>query len=100
MDLGLEALSKITIFSKYSKYLPELKRRETWDEIVDRYENMMIKKYPNLEQEIKDSATFIRKKKVLPSMRALQFAGPAAEVNNLERLDLRAQCVSVTGSST
>ena len=82
MDLGLEALSKITIFSKYAKYIPELKRRETWDEIVDRYENMMIKKYPNLEAQIKDSATFIRKKKVLPSMRALQFAGPAAEVNN------------------
>ncbi len=82
MDLGLEALSKITIFSKYAKYIPELKRRETWDEIVDRYENMMVKKYPNLEQQIKDSATFIRKKKVLPSMRALQFAGPAAEVNN------------------
>jgi len=82
MDLGLEALSKITIFSKYAKYIPELKRRETWDEIVDRYENMMIKKYPNLEQQIKDSTTFIRKKKVLPSMRALQFAGPAAEVNN------------------
>ncbi len=82
MDLGLEALSKITIFSKYAKYIPELKRRETWDEIVDRYENMMIKKYPNLEKQIKDSATFIRKKKVLPSMRALQFAGAAAEVNN------------------
>jgi ribonucleoside-diphosphate reductase alpha chain len=82
MDLGLDALSKITIFSKYAKYLPELKRRETWDEIVDRYEAMMTKKYPNLEKEIKDSATFIRKKKVLPSMRALQFAGPAAEVNN------------------
>ena len=82
MDLGLEALSKITIFSKYAKYIPELKRRETWDEIVDRYENMMVKKYPNLEAQIKDSATFIRKKKVLPSMRALQFAGVAAEVNN------------------
>ena len=82
MDLGLEALSSITIFSKYAKYIPELKRRETWDEIVDRYQTMMIKKYPNLEEQIKDSATFIRKKKVLPSMRALQFAGVAAEVNN------------------
>jgi len=81
-DLGLQALSSITIFSKYAKYIPELKRRETWDEIVDRYENMMVKKYPNLETQIKDSATFIRKKKVLPSMRALQFAGAAAEVNN------------------
>jgi ribonucleoside-triphosphate reductase len=82
MDLGLDALSKITIFSKYAKYIPELKRRETWDEIVDRYVTMMVKKYPNLEQQIKDSATFIREKKVLPSMRALQFAGAAMEVNN------------------
>ena len=31
MDLGLDALSKITIFRKYAKYIPELKRRETWD---------------------------------------------------------------------
>jgi ribonucleoside-diphosphate reductase alpha chain len=82
MDLGLDTLSKLTVFSKYAKYIPELKRRETWDEIVDRYEAMMIKKYPSLEQSIKDTIVFIREKKVLPSMRALQFAGPAAEVNN------------------
>jgi len=81
-DLGLQALSSITVFSKYAKYLPDQKRRETWDEIVDRYQNMMIKKYPKLETAIKNSAVFIREKKVLPSMRALQFAGPAAEVNN------------------
>jgi len=81
-DLGLQALSSITVFSKYAKYIPELKRRETWDEIVDRYETMMIKKYPSLEKAIKESAKFIREKKVLPSMRALQFAGPAMEVNN------------------
>ncbi len=82
MDLGLEALSKITVFSKYAKYIPELKRRETWNEIVDRYETMMIKKYPYLEESIKTSIPMIRDKKILPSMRALQFAGPAAEVNN------------------
>ena len=82
MDLGLDALSKITVFSKYAKYVPELKRRETWNEIVDRYQTMMIKKYPKLEEAIVESAKFIREKKVLPSMRALQFAGPAMEVNN------------------
>jgi ribonucleoside-triphosphate reductase len=82
MDLGLDALSKITVFSKYAKYVPELKRRETWDEIVDRYEAMMVKKYPKLEPQIRETTKFIREKKVLPSMRALQFAGPAAEVNN------------------
>ena len=82
MDLGLEALSDLTIFSKYAKFKPELKRRETWDEIVDRYQEMMIKKYPKLEESIVKSTIFIREKKVLPSMRALQFAGAAAEVNN------------------
>ena len=82
MDLGLEALSQLTVFSKYAKYNPELKRRETWDEIVDRYQGMMIKKYPSLKDAIVKSAELIRLKKVLPSMRALQFAGAAAEVNN------------------
>ena len=82
MDLGLQILSSVTVFSKYAKYKSELKRRETWDEIVDRYETMMIKKYPKLEYAIIESAKFIRDKKVLPSMRALQFAGPAMEVNN------------------
>ena len=82
MDLGLDALSKLTVFSKYAKYVPELKRRETWEEIVARYESMMVKKYPKLEGQIKETSQFILNKKVLPSMRALQFAGPAAEVNN------------------
>lgn len=81
-DLGLSALSSLTVFSKYAKYLPELKRRETWEEIVARYQQMMVKKYPKLEAQINEAIKFILDKKVLPSMRALQFAGPAAEVNN------------------
>jgi hypothetical protein len=81
-DLGLEALSSVTIFSKYAKYIPELQRRENWNEIVNRYLAMMIKKYPKLEEQIMLNGQMIRDKKVLPSMRALQFAGAAAEVNN------------------
>ncbi len=82
LDIGLATLSSITIFSKYAKYLPDKKRREDWGEIVDRYENMMIKKYPHLKEEIIQNCLYIRSKKVLPSMRAMQFAGPAMEVNN------------------
>lgn len=82
MDIGLKTLADITTWSKYAKFLPELGRRETWDEIVDRYENMMVKKYPQLKGEIYEKTQFIRDKKVLPSMRALQFAGAALEVNN------------------
>ena len=81
-DLGLDTLSKLTVFSKYAKYNPQLKRRETWEEIIDRYENMLSTKYPSLKEEIKKNTIFIREKKVLPSMRALQFAGIAMEVNN------------------
>jgi ribonucleoside-diphosphate reductase alpha chain len=82
MDLGLQILSDITVFSKYAKFIPSKQRRETWDEIVDRYEQMMIDKYPKLKDAIKISSVYIREKKVLPSMRALQFAGIAMEVNN------------------
>jgi ribonucleoside-triphosphate reductase (thioredoxin) len=77
-----EILSSLIVFSKYAKYRPDLKRRETWDEIIDRYEAMLCKKYPTLRKEIKANAVYIRQKHVLPSMRALQFAGPAMEVNN------------------
>ena len=79
---GLELLSNLTVWSKYAKYIPELKRRETWDEIVVRYLTMMEKKYPQLKDEIWQNGQFILEKKVLPSMRMLQFAGKAIEVNH------------------
>lgn len=82
MDKGLEILSKLVVFNKYAKYIPELKRRETYEEIIYRYLKMMINKYPNLESEIWEKGSLILDKKVLPSMRALQFAGPAIEKNN------------------
>lgn len=82
MDLGLKTLSDITIFGKYAKHIPELQRRESWDEIVDRYELMQMKKFPLLKKEILRNGQWIRDKKVLPSMRAMQFAGLAMEVNN------------------
>lgn len=77
-----EILSDLIVFTKYAKYNPILKRRETWSEIVDRYENMMVEKYPSLANKIVTNALYIRDKKVLPSMRALQFAGIAMELNN------------------
>lgn len=77
-----EILSSLIVFSKYAKYRRDLGRRETWDEIVDRYVVMLCKKYPFLQKDIIANAQYIRRKEVLPSMRALQFAGPAMEVNN------------------
>lgn len=79
MDLGAQILSDVIVFSKYAKYIPELKRRETWEEIVDRYKAMMVRHYPDRKEDIHSQIKFIYEKKILPSMRALQFAGPAIE---------------------
>ena len=77
-----EILSSLIVFSKYAKFRTNLKRRETWNEIVNRYVEMLCKKYPTLSKEIANNAEYIREKKILPSMRSLQFAGAAMEINN------------------
>lgn len=82
MELNQQILSDIIIYMKYARYLPELKRRESWGEICDRYENMMIVKYPHQQEAITGAMEWVRVKKVLPSMRAMQFAGTAIERNN------------------
>ena len=74
-------LSDITIFEKYAKYNASLSRRETWEEIVSRYLTMMTTKHPNLADEISKYGKLIYEQKILPSMRALQFAGTAIEAN-------------------
>ena len=81
MNIGLEILSDIVVFNKYAKYLPSENRRETYPEIINRYVNMMKDKYPFLSKDIDDNAVYLYDKKVLPSMRALQFAGEAIKKN-------------------
>lgn len=83
MDISQDILSQIIIYMKYARYNKDLKRRETWNEIVDRNMQMHIKKFPQLEEEIKTVyERSVRPKKVLPSMRSLQFAGKPIEINN------------------
>lgn len=78
-----EILSDIVTHMKYAKYIPEKSRRETWEELVQRNIDMHVKKYPHLEGDInKVYKEFVLTKRVLPSMRSLQFAGKAVEVNN------------------
>jgi len=81
MELSSQILSDITVYMKYAKYLPDLKRRETWRELVDRNKEMHIKKFPQLETDIRKVYKYVYAKKVLPSMRSLQFAGKPIEIN-------------------
>ncbi len=82
MDLSQKILSDITVFGKYARFNHELGRRETWNEIVDRNKGMHIKRYPQLKDKIEEVyERSVYPKKVLPSMRSLQFAGKAIERN-------------------
>ena len=76
-----DILSDITVHMKYAKYIPELNRRETWEELVTRNKDMHIKKYPKLTVEIENVYSYVYDKKVLPSMRSLQFGGKPIEIS-------------------
>jgi ribonucleoside-diphosphate reductase alpha chain len=66
---------------KYAKFIPELERRETWEELVTRNMNMHIKKYPQIAGEIVEVYQYVYDKKVLPSMRSMQFGGKPIEIS-------------------
>lgn len=83
MDISQKILSDITAFSKYAKHIPEKKRRETWEEVCDRNLAMHVKKFPILADEITAIyKKYVYTRKVLPSMRSMQFAGRPAELSN------------------
>jgi len=79
-EVATQILSNITVYMKYARYLPKKKRRETWEELVTRNKNMHIKTYPHLKEEIEKVYQFVYDKKVLPSMRSMQFGGKPIEV--------------------
>jgi len=81
MDISNRILSDITVYMKYSRFIPELNRRETWEELVTRNKEMHQKKYPQLKDEIENVYKFVYDKKVLPSMRSLQFGGKPIEIS-------------------
>ena len=81
VDKSVEILSDLTIYMKYARYLPQEKRRETWAEITERNKEMHIANFPELKDEIEEAYKLVHKKKVLPSMRSMQFAGKPTEKN-------------------
>ena len=80
--MSVKALQDYTFVSKYAQYLKPLKRRETWNESIDRVRDMHLRRYPQIKEEIEWAFEISRKKKVLGSQRALQFGGKAIEKNN------------------
>ena len=80
-DKSVSILSDITVYTKYARYLPNKKRRETWEELVDRNKQMHVANFPEIEEQINEVYQYVYDKKVLPSMRSMQFAGAPIEKN-------------------
>ena len=82
MELPVKILSDITVHMKYAKFDKSKNRRENWKELIDRNKEMHLEKFPKLKKEINDAYKFVYDKKILPSMRSLQFAGKPIAINN------------------
>jgi ribonucleoside-diphosphate reductase alpha chain len=82
MLLEAKILSEVTTYLKYAKFLPEKHRKEVWTELTDRNMQMHVEKFPHLEAEIRDAYQYVYDRKILPSMRSMQFAGKPIEINN------------------
>ena len=80
MEIASKILSDITVYMKYARFLPEKYRRETYEELVTRNKEMHVKRYPALKDEIDAAYEYVYDKKVLPSMRSMQFGGKPIEV--------------------
>ncbi len=78
-------LGEFVYYRTYSRWMSQEGRRETWIETVDRYisfmkENLGTKLKESEYQELKDG---ILNHEAMPSMRLLQFSGPAARTTNV-----------------
>ena len=70
--------------SRYARYLPDKKRRETWEETVDRYISFWKSRVSSeYHAELDECKQFILDKKVMPSMRCLMTAGEALDKDNV-----------------
>jgi len=89
MTLDRTILSDITVHMKYARFDAEKQRRETWGEIVERNKQMHIDRYNllyNNNEEFRNTLDLtydlVKQKKILPSMRSMQFGGKAIKVAN------------------
>lgn len=78
-------LGEFIYYRTYSKWIPEENRRETYIETVDRYMSFMKENLGTKlkEAEYKEVRDAILNQDSMPSMRLLQFAGPAARATNV-----------------
>jgi len=78
----LNTFQSFIAVSRYAKWLPELGRRETWPETVDRWWNWLSNRFPSVKPRT-DIKQAVLNLEVMPSMRLLMTAGPAVDRDNV-----------------
>ena len=68
--------------SRYSRWIDELGRRETWEETVDRYIHYVVRKVIKDEGVVQKLRSAIINLELMPSMRGLMTAGEALDRDN------------------
>jgi ribonucleoside-triphosphate reductase (thioredoxin) len=68
--------------SRYARWLDDKKRRENWGETVSRYMENVVAKVTRDEIVLDDLEQAILNLEVMPSMRSVMTAGPAADRDN------------------
>ena len=76
-----DVLSSLVFYRTYAKTL-EAGRKETPYETISRVAEMHIEKFPHLRSEISDVFSYVHAKKVVPSMRSMQFSGEPIKRSN------------------
>ena len=79
----MDSYQKTIAASRYARYIPELNRRETWEETVDRMVTYLQSKTPGLDKEFKDIKQAVLNLEIMPSMRLMMSAGEACERDNI-----------------
>jgi len=80
---GTQLYSQFIHKSRYARWLETEKRRENWDETVDRYLRFFVNKFPKLQEDIIALRDPILNCETMPSMRCLMTAGEALERDNI-----------------
>jgi len=105
--MSIKSLSEYTLYSKYAKYIPDSKRRETWHELIERvfamHETKLGDKVESFREDFEFAKEMVKKKRILGSQRALQFGGDPilakqsklynCTVSYVDRVDFFKECM-------
>jgi len=79
----LDTYQQLIAASRYARYLPEEKRRETWEETCDRLIGFIKESSPALHHECEKLSKAVKNHEIMPSMRLMMSAGEACKRENI-----------------